>query len=592
MDGTAVRTRSLVDSPCRPERRRHRRRQGRPAARVTAAKSVKVDLADPVLTCPAPPTYVYGSAAAAALGSPDRQRVGRRRRTTCPSRRTPDVAAGRHTVVYTANDNAGRSSSSTCGYDVTKAPLTVSAPSLDKVYGAAVPVLAPTVTGLVAGDTAADVLAGASLHHPATTTSGTGTYAVLCSGATSDRYDIAWTKGTLTVTPAPLTVVGPAAHRAYGKADPAFTPTLIGLVAGDDGPGHRGDLHHRRHEHQPRRHLRRRSAPARRTRTTRSSTRPAACWSRRPPSSSPPRPPSAPTARRTRRWSRPSTAWPRTTALRSSASAAPPTADAGSDAATYPVTCTAEASTDYEIGFVEGSLTVTPAALTVTASDETAVYGQAIPTPTASYAGLVDGDTVAATCTTDAVRGDHVDAYATSCEGVDDGNYTVTYVAGKLAITPAVATVTAPDATRTYGAANPTLVPAVSGLVDGDTAADLGDIDCSTVTTDKTPVGTSDTDCTGGQSDDYTVTHVRGSLTITPAELTVAAPTASRTYGSTPVDLVPDYRGLVAGDTVAASTRRPSAPARPAPPARSPSTRSPARASRATTTRSPTSPAP
>ena len=42
-----------------------------------------------------------------------------------------------------------------------------------------------------------------------------------------------------------------------------------------------------------------------------------------------------------------------------------------------------------------GLLTVTPAALTITADNQTKVYGAALPTLTASYTGFVNGDTPA-----------------------------------------------------------------------------------------------------------------------------------------------------------------------------------------------------
>ena len=41
-----------------------------------------------------------------------------------------------------------------------------------------------------------------------------------------------------------------------------------------------------------------------------------------------------------------------------------------------------------------GTLTVTTAALTITANNQTKVYGGALPTLTASYSGFVNGDTV------------------------------------------------------------------------------------------------------------------------------------------------------------------------------------------------------
>ena len=44
------------------------------------------------------------------------------------------------------------------------------------------------------------------------------------------------------------------------------------------------------------------------------------------------------------------------------------------------------------ISFAAGSLTVTPVALTITASNQTKAYGAALPTLTATYSGFVNGD--------------------------------------------------------------------------------------------------------------------------------------------------------------------------------------------------------
>ena len=60
-----------------------------------------------------------------------------------------------------------------------------------------------------------------------------------------------------------------------------------------------------------------------------------------------------------------------------------------------------------------GTLTVTPAALTITANNQTKVYGAALPTLTASYSGFVNGDTSASlttqpTLTTTATASSHV----------------------------------------------------------------------------------------------------------------------------------------------------------------------------------------
>jgi hypothetical protein len=62
-----------------------------------------------------------------------------------------------------------------------------------------------------------------------------------------------------------------------------------------------------------------------------------------------------------------------------------------------------------------GTLTVTPASLTITADSKTKVYGAALPTLTASYSGFVNGDTSASlttrpTLSTTATAASHVAA--------------------------------------------------------------------------------------------------------------------------------------------------------------------------------------
>ena len=49
----------------------------------------------------------------------------------------------------------------------------------------------------------------------------------------------------------------------------------------------------------------------------------------------------------------------------------------------YSITASGAADSDYTISYVSGTLTVTPAALTITANNQTKVYGGAMPTLTA-----------------------------------------------------------------------------------------------------------------------------------------------------------------------------------------------------------------
>jgi len=98
--------------------------------------------------------------------------------------------------VYAANSVTGVLS-------VTAAPLTITADSKSKVYGAAVPVLTASYSGLVNGDTSASLTTLPTLSTTATSNSSVGTYTITASGAVDPDYSISYATGTLTVTSDP-----------------------------------------------------------------------------------------------------------------------------------------------------------------------------------------------------------------------------------------------------------------------------------------------------------------------------------------------------------------------------------------------------
>ena len=193
----------------------------------------------------------------------------------------------------------------------------------------------------------------------------------------------------------------------------------------------------------------------------------------------------------------------------------------------YAITASGAVDADYTISYVAGTLTVTPAALTITADNQTKVYGAALPTLTATYTGFVNGDTAASlttppTLTTTATAASHVagSPYAITASGAVDSDYTISYVAGTLTVTPAPLTITADNQTKIYGAALPTLTASYSGFVNGDTAASL--TTQPTLTTTATAAshvaGSPYTITASGAVDaDYTISYVAGTLTVTPA---------------------------------------------------------------------------
>ena len=216
-------------------------------------------------------------------------------------------------------------------------------------------------------------------------------------------------------------------------------------------------------------------------------------------------------------------------------------------------------TTDYTTASTTVSLTVTPIALTITAGSPTMIYGSALPTIAPSYSGFISGDSASSlttqpTCTTTATSASNVGSYSTSCSGVVDANYTISYKPGTLTITPAVLTVAANKLTFAYGGgdgdnnkddvANP-MTYTITGFAIGQTAAtDLTGTPSETSNTPEGgPVGSYTITMAAGRlklkpaySSDYTISYVSAPLTITPAVLTVTAANQSDVYGAVDLD--------------------------------------------------------
>src|SRR5207237_543283 len=150
---------------------------------------------------------------------------------------------------------------------------------------------------------------------------------------------------------------------------------------------------------------------------------------------------------------------------------------------------------NYAISFADGTLTVSKAALSVTADNKTKVYGSANPALTASYSGFVNGDTAAsldapATLSTAANAASPVGSYPITASGAGDLNYAISFADGTLTVSKAALSVTADNKTKVYGSANPALTASYSGFVNGDTAASLdAPATLSTAANAASPVG-------------------------------------------------------------------------------------------------------
>jgi hypothetical protein len=144
-------------------------------------------------------------------------------------------AAGSHTITaaYSGDNLFIVSNSPAFAQTVNQAPLSISADNKTKVYGASLPALTASYSGFVNGDTAASLTTAPTLTTPATAASHVGSYAITASGAVNANYTISYTAGTLSVTPASLTITADSKPKVYGAALPALTASYSGFVSGD-----------------------------------------------------------------------------------------------------------------------------------------------------------------------------------------------------------------------------------------------------------------------------------------------------------------------------------------------------------------------
>jgi filamentous hemagglutinin family protein len=234
------------------------------------------------------------------------------------------------------------------------------------------------------------------------------------------------------------------------------------------------------------------------------------------------------------------------------------TAVLSSPAGGYPITASGGSALDYTISYVPGTLTLTSAApvvnpLTITANDQSKLYGAALPTFTASYAGFVNGDTPAVVSglqySTTAAVSSNVGVYSITPFGATAPNYSLTFVPGKLTINPVALTISGNSATRLYGAANPAFGVTYAGFVNGDTSVVVSGLTIASPATVSSNVGSYAVVPASATAANYTITYVPGALAITPAPLMIAADNKSRPFATANPALTAAYSGFVNGDT-------------------------------------------
>jgi filamentous hemagglutinin family protein len=222
------------------------------------------------------------------------------------------------------------------------------------------------------------------------------------------------------------------------------------------------------------------------------------------------------------------------------------TYSSAANAGSYTIIPTGTYSTQqgYDITYIAGTLTITPQALTVAAQNQSKTYGVNASFGTTAFAvtGTLYG--------TDAITGvtltspgsssaSSVGSYAISvanATGQGVGNYTITYVGGTLAVTPAPLSITAQNQSKGYGltASLGTTAFTVSGTLYGTDAISGVNL-TSPGSSSASSVGSyaiSVANAVGQGLENYTIAYVGGALSVTPAPLSITAQNQSKRYGT------------------------------------------------------------
>ena len=214
-------------------------------------------------------------------------------------------------------------------------------------------------------------------------------------------------------------------------------------------------------------------------------------------------------------------------------------------------------------GTVTRTYKITPKSVTVTAEDKTKVFGETDPKLTAKVEGTLGNDTVEYKLSRES--GEAAGKYEITASGnAEQGNYTVTYVAGTLTITSqSIDPGTDPEKPNpdyTGAKVNSPKDSVYDGkehkwsptVTDKTKTLELGkDYTVEYSTSDFTNVGTIEVVIKG--KGNYRGT-VKRSYKVTPKEYTVTTDSATKTYSGTALTAGGKVEGIVSGETVEFTT--------------------------------------
>ena len=358
---------------------------------------------------------------------------------------------------------------------VTPALLLGQADNKARPYGATNPVFSVTYSGFVNGQNASVVTGPLIASTPATTNSPVGGYPITVSGQSAPNYTIQYFAGLLDVTQVPLLVRADDAGRAYGQTNPIFTATYSGFVNGEGTNILIGSPAFAT--------IAQTNSPVGQYPIIPSGLAPLHNYALSYSNGTLTITPFALLVNidsQTRTYGATNQALTGSVVGLQAGDVITATfstvAVTNSPVGSYPITVALADPggrlIDYTVTTNAGTLTVTPAALIVTADNQSRPYGASNPALTGTLTGVQNGDNITASFSTVANALSSVGGYpitsALSDPGSKLGNYAVTSNNGTLTVTTVPLTAQADSKTRGFGTANPVFTGTLTGVLNGD----------------------------------------------------------------------------------------------------------------------------
>lgn len=447
-----------------------------------------------------------------------------------------------------------------------KAPLTVTAENIARVYGATDPAFTLTYSGFLGSDGAGDIDVIPTISTVATASSDVGAYAIQASGGTDDNYEFNFVDGSLTINKADLQVIADDKNLLYGDSSlPILTFSYAGFVNSDDatdidvepsGVTTVADINSPRGSYAIKTNNDGSDNNYNLTYVDGTLTVGKAILTV-----------IAENQSKTYGAANPSLAFTYSGFVNSEDETVLSTipsisvsADANTEVGSYDITLANGQANNYEFVYQNAVLTISKANLTVSVANESFTYGDSsFPPFDISYAGFVNGenqaviDTAPTGASTTATLSSDAGSYPIEInEDASDGNYDFAYEDGVLTINPAPLTIIAEDASKVYGEVNPSLALTYVGFVNGDLESDLDTPPMVETTADQSSdAGVYAITGTGGDDINYAITYTDGELTISKAVLQIIADDKSFLYGDASFPLLTyGYLGFVNGDAL------------------------------------------